>query len=225
MAGMEQIETTVGEDHGLALLFPKGPLEHEFRAAIELAHGFQCSKAAVARAAQGDSEAPPYNWVGGKPMLNEFQRTQVWRNMLAAETRSLYFADLASRYTRQKQWITGFSFFFSSGAAAILLGKASEFVPIVLSFAVAAMTAYSIAVGLDRRIATMAKLHSAWNRISQEYNHLWSHIGDQDAESQLERLIAMEREPSELASTEAPNREKLVEKWQDRVFAEYQQPS
>jgi hypothetical protein len=92
-------------------------------------------------------------------MLSEFERTQVWENMLAAETRSLYFGDLASRYTRQKQWITGLSFFFASGAASTLLGKAPEFIPVILSLAVAGMTAYSIAVGLDRKTATMAKLH------------------------------------------------------------------
>ncbi len=154
-------------------------------------------------------------------MLDEFQRTQVWENMLAAETRSLYFGDLASRYSRQKQWITGFSFFFSSGAAATLIGKAPAFVPIVLSLAVAAMTAYSIAVGLDRRIATMAKLHSAWNRISQEYSHLWSHTDDDAAEGRLEHIIAMSREPSELATTDAPNDQRLLGQWQERVFALY----
>src|ERR1700681_682290 len=110
-------------------------------------------------------------------MLNEFQRTRVWEDLLAAETRALYFGDLAYRYTHQKQWITGLSFFFASGAAATLIGKAPAFVPIVLSLAVAAMTAYSIAVGLDRKITTMAKLHSAWNRISQEYRRLWSQTG------------------------------------------------
>lgn len=152
--------------------------------------------------------------------LDEFQRTQVWENMLAAETRSLYFGDLASRYTRQEQWITGLSFFFASSAAASLIGKAPEFVPTVLSLVVAGMTAYSIAVGLDRRTATMAKLHSAWNRISQEYTRLWSHTGD-DAEDQLKQIIEMSREPSELATTDAPNDQKLLEKWQDRVFALY----
>ena len=40
-------------------------------------------------------------------MLSEFQTNAVWENMLAAEARSLYFADLASRYTRYKQWISG----------------------------------------------------------------------------------------------------------------------
>jgi hypothetical protein len=154
-------------------------------------------------------------------MLNEFQRTQVWQNMLAAETRSLYFGDLASRYTRLKQWITGLSFFLASGAAATLIGKAPEAVPVLLSLAVAGMNAYSIAVGLDRKIATMAKLHSAWGKISQEYNRLWSHTGDEDAESQMERIIELSREPSELATTDAPNDQKLLGKWQNRVFALY----
>jgi len=109
----------------------------------------------------------------------------------------------------------------SDGAAASLIGKAPEFVPTVLSLVVAGMTAYSIAVGLDRKTATMAKLHSAWSRISQEYNRLWSHAGDDDAGDQLERILEMSREPSELATTDAPNDQKLLEKWQDRVFALY----
>jgi hypothetical protein len=152
-------------------------------------------------------------------MLSEFQRTEVWENLLAAETRSLYFGDLASRYTRRKQWITGVSFFLSSGAAATLIGKSPLWIPTVLSLAVAAATACSIAVNLDGRISTMAKLHSAWNRIAQEYSRLWSHIVDEDAEDQLEAIIEMEREPSELATTDAPYNPKLLGDWQDRVFA------
>ena len=154
-------------------------------------------------------------------MLNEFQTTRVWENMLAAETRSLYYGDLASRYTRRKQWITGLSFFLSSGAAATLIGKAPEWVPVLLSVLVAGITAYSMAVSLDRRIGTLARLHSAWNRIAQEYGRLWNHTSDQDAEDQMAKIIDMEREPSELATTDAPNDQKLLGKWQDRVFSLY----
>jgi hypothetical protein len=65
-------------------------------------------------------------------MLNESQVNQVWENMLAAEVRALYFADLASRYTRQKQIITGLSFFLSSWAAATIIAQSSTWVPVVL---------------------------------------------------------------------------------------------
>ena len=154
-------------------------------------------------------------------MLTEFQRTRAWEGLLSAETRSLYFGDLASRYTRQKQWITGVSFFFSSGAAATIIGRAPTWVPVVLALTVAAATAYSIAVNLDRRIATMAKLHSNWSKIAAEYSRLWNHTSDQDAEDQLDAIINSEREPSELATTEAPNDQELLGQWQDRVFRMY----
>ena len=154
-------------------------------------------------------------------MLDEFQRTKAWENLLAAEARSLYFGDLASRYTRRKQTITGVAFFLSSGAAAALIGKLPSWIPLVSSLVVAGATAYCIAVNLDGKIATMAKLHSSWNRIAQEYSRLWSHTGDLDAEDRLDEIIEMEREPSELATTGAPNDQKLLGKWQDHVFALY----
>jgi hypothetical protein len=56
-------------------------------------------------------------------MLTEGETLQVWEHLLAAETRSLYFADLTRRSTRQKQVITGTSFFLSSGAAAAIIGE------------------------------------------------------------------------------------------------------
>jgi len=139
-------------------------------------------------------------------------------NLLAAEPRSLYFGDLATRYTRHKQIITGCSFFFSSGAAATLIGKAPEWMPIVLSILVAASTAYAIAIGLDRKVGTMAKLHSSWKRVASEYDTLWKHTYADNAETELERIIDGERELAELATTEAPNDQKLLGKWQDRVF-------
>ncbi len=154
-------------------------------------------------------------------MLNGFQVNRVWENMLAAEARSLYFADLASRYTRRKQWITGMSFFLSSGAAASLIGKLPQWVPLVLSGGVALASAYSIAVGLDKKIGTMAKLHSAWSQIAIDYDRLWNHTADDDAESQLDQIIRREKDPSELATTDAPNDQKLLGQWQDRVFSMY----
>jgi hypothetical protein len=158
---------------------------------------------------------------GETPLLNEFQIRRVWENMLASEARSLYFGDLASRYTRNKQWITGLSFFLSTGAAATVIARAPEFVPATLAIIVAAMTAYSIAINLDRKILTMVQLHSSWNDIARQYDRLWNHAYEHDAEDRLNAIIQSEREPSETATTEAPNDQKLLSRWQDRVFSMY----
>lgn len=151
-------------------------------------------------------------------MLTHEQIEDVWKWQIYAETRALYFADLANLYTRQKQWITGASFFFSSGAAATVLAKSPAIVPIALSVAVALVTAYSIAVNLDSKIRTMAKLHFAWTQIADGYKRLWNHTYADDAESELEDLQRREAEFSELASTDAPNDPKRMERWEDHVF-------
>jgi hypothetical protein len=152
-------------------------------------------------------------------MLNEYQTNRVWDNMLAAETRALYFGDLASRYTLQKQWITGMSFLLSSGAVAAIIAKAPPSVPAMLTLVVAAATAYSMATNMDGRMRTMAKLHSAWNQIAALYDHLSNHTDESDAEKQLANILEREREPSELAVLSAPNDEERLKKWERRVFA------
>jgi hypothetical protein len=154
-------------------------------------------------------------------MLSEFQINQVWRDMLEAEARSLYFGDLASRYTRRKQIITGLSLFLSSGAAAAIVAKLPETVTVLLAGAVAVINAYAISINLDGSANTMGKLHSSWNSVAADYNRLWNHSYEDDAEDQFYRIIEGKKDISELATTSAPNDQKLMATWQLRVFAMY----
>src|SRR5450432_2687578 len=108
-------------------------------------------------------------------MLTDHQIEDVWEGQISSEVRSLYFGDLAGLYSRQKQWITGLSFFLSSGAAATVVARLPAAVPVVLSTAVAVITAYSMAVNLDSKIRTMAKLHYSWNQLAKDYKRLWNH--------------------------------------------------
>jgi hypothetical protein len=151
-------------------------------------------------------------------MLTESQIEDVWEGQIAAETRALYFGDLASVYSTRKQWITGLSFFLSSGAAATLIGKLPVWFPIVLSVAVAVITAYAVAVGLDSKIRTMAKLHYAWTQTGNDYSRLWNHAYEEEAEDDFRALQRRELELSELATTDAPNDRKRLSRWQDEVF-------
>jgi hypothetical protein len=154
-------------------------------------------------------------------MLTEGQANRVWQKMIEAEVRSLYFGDLAARYIKRKQIITGLTFFLSSGAAATVAAQTARAVPLVLSAIAAALSAYSIAVSLDRKAATMAKLHSAWSQLHTDYDRLWYHWADDDAEIQYEDLLRRARDVSETGSTDAPYDERLIEKWQNRVNERY----
>ncbi len=150
-------------------------------------------------------------------MLTPLQE-DAWEGRIAAEVRSMYFGDLANRYSTHKQWITGASFFLSSGAAATLVAKLPVAVPITLSVLVALMTAYAVAVNLDSKIRTMAKLHYAWSEIGNDYKRLWVNSYSDQAEAELADLHRREAELSELATTDAPNDRKRMEHWTDQVF-------
>lgn len=154
--------------------------------------------------------------------LTENETRTVWTRMAEAEVRSLYFANLASRYTKRKQIITGISFFLSSGAAATLIAKVPSCVPLLLSLAVAVAQAYSISVSLDRRIQTLSNLHSQWNQLYAEYEHLWNHWSDDDADSTLAALLKKARDASEIA-TEMPYDEALIQKWSKIVYSRFPQ--
>jgi hypothetical protein len=155
-------------------------------------------------------------------MLTEGQANRIWQKMVEAEVRSLYFADLASRYTKRKQIITGISFFLSSGAAATVVAKLPWWVPVTLSLIVAVASAYSIAVGLDRCIKTLSKLHSEWNRLSADYERLWEHWFDDDAEQVLTELQKRARDASEMG-TEMPYNEDSRDKWENLVYSRFNQ--
>ena len=155
-------------------------------------------------------------------MLTEGEANRVWEKMIEAEVRSYYFGELAARYSKQKQIITGLSFFLSSGAAATLGAKAPAWIPLVFSAVAAFLAAYSIAVNLDKRITNMAKLHYEWNHLASDYERLWSHWYGQDAEQRLEELLKRAREASEKGTTEAPYKPDLIEKWSQFVNDRYQ---
>ena len=149
-------------------------------------------------------------------MLDEAQLDAVWRDMLGAETRALYYADLAVRLTRKKQWIMGSILFLSSGAAVTAFAKQAPWLPSSLALAVAGLTAYSISANLEGALATLQKLNASWVRIQNDYERLWSHTYADDAERELEKIRELERSASEMGTGTAYE-PKLVEKWQDWV--------
>ena len=154
-------------------------------------------------------------------MLTETQITSVWELPIAAEVRALYFGELASRYTKQKQCITGTSFFLASGAAATLIAKAPTWVAIVLACITAALNAYSVARGLDGSTQAMSKFQFAWGELADSYQALWNTTYADDAQSRFALLCARENDLSSQASTQAPNDQERLSYWQEQVFRQH----
>lgn len=157
--------------------------------------------------------------------ITESQANDVWNDAFEAEVRSLYFADLGARYTRRQQIITGVSFFLASGAAATIVGDLPGWVPTLLSTLTAIIMAYSMAVGLDKKAATMAKLHYLWHQVRSDYMGLWNRWYEDSAGVRLEEIRAREREASQLSITDGPYNERLIQKWQKFVKGQHKTKS
>lgn len=153
--------------------------------------------------------------------LPQNQTELIWKKMLEAEVRSLYFGDLAASYTKRKQVITGASFFLSSGAAATLAAQMPHWIPLFFTAVTAILASYAMAVGLDKKALAMSRLHSDWNHLSADYRRLWYHWFEDDAEEVLEKLLMRARQASEMATLEAPYCKERLDKWADHVYAQY----
>ena len=90
-----------------------------------------------------------------------------------------------------------------------------------MALAVAILSAYSIVANLDRAATEMAKLHAGWNRLADEYDHLWSHLYENTAERTLLELISRGRDLSSESVVQAPYNESVLKKWQDHVYNAY----
>ena len=154
-------------------------------------------------------------------VLTESERKTVWDKMIQSEVRSYYFASLASRYARQKQLLTGISFFLSSGAAATLVGKLPNYIAISLSIVAALIAAYSIAVSLDKRVIALSRLHTQWSQLCADYEHLWNHLDEEDAAQIYQELLERGRTASE-NGLDLPYDEKALNKWTNFVFSRLQ---
>ena len=100
-----------------------------------------------------------------------------------------------------------------------MVGQLPWYVPVTLSAVVAVSTAYSIAVGLDRKASTLAKLHAEWNNLADDYGRLWTQWYEKDTEETAYALAKRGRDASLLATTDAPYDEKLMNKWSDHVYS------
>ena len=80
---------------------------------------------------------------------------------------------------------------------------------------------YQIAINQESKIKTAGKLHLAWERLECEYDSLWSHTYEDEAERKLQELQEKERDLSETSATEIGLNKKVWKYWWDQTCQKY----
>ncbi len=152
-------------------------------------------------------------------MPTPLQQKRVWENMLSAEIRSNYFADLANQYRwcqRVANWAT---LVLASGAALTIfldLPRDLQWIRPAFALAATSISAYSVVAQNYDRAYNATDLHARWSRLGRDYENLWDGMDNPKA---LDRLKGFEEIGSELskAGITFPNRKTRMLKWRELV--------
>ena len=114
-------------------------------------------------------------------------------------------------------WVT---LALSSGAAASLVAAVPQdwqWIRLVLTFATATVSLYSLVQQNQKRVTDCADLHVRWSRVANDYQALWDATYEDAAQEQFLALRerAVELSKSGLGIPFGPN---LMLKWQTHVM-------
>ena len=152
-------------------------------------------------------------------MLSETQQKRVWEGMLEAEIRANYFADHSSHLHSRQRLATWATLLLSSGAAVSVLASLPadySWIRIVLTFATAGISAYSVAMQNQKFAVDAAELHLRWNRLAKDYENIWENVYADDAE---DRLRVLDERASEISKAATPfgYRKRAMLRWEEHV--------
>jgi len=110
-------------------------------------------------------------------MLTLLQQKRVWENMLGAEIRENYFADLSGRYANKQRLATWFTLLVSSGAAVSMLTNLPDrlvWIRETLAIVAAAISLHSVVMQNQKFAVDSSDLHARWGRLAHDYQGLWT---------------------------------------------------
>lgn len=149
-------------------------------------------------------------------MDHDTLRNRVWEEMLLAEMRSNYFAELVSQYQRREKWIRLLTLVASSAAAATVLSVAPSFVKLGLPIAAAVASSWLLLSNYGSLALDASNLHESWNAKHTEYERLWNDLDAPDAGNRLGEIFSSAN-PLSKAGTKFPNKTKRLEFWLDHA--------
>ena len=159
-------------------------------------------------------------------MLSEYQQKIVWDNLLGAEIRAAYFAELSGRYLRYQRMLLLGSLLLASGAflslVTTIIPQNLAWIKAGLAFFAAFLSFWSLVAKNEKASIDAADLHFRWNVLAMEYQALWSNVQDEGASTKLTALTQREAELSK-SSVSFPDDESLMIKCQDNIVMHHQQ--
>jgi hypothetical protein len=139
-------------------------------------------------------------------------RRIVWEEMIFANMRASYFAELVSHYQSMEKALRVVSLVSSSAAAATVLTAAPSWVRLGFPITAAFVSFWLLFSQYGMMARDAADLHAGWDGLARDYERVWNHLDDPNSEALYHQIYERGATLSK-ASTKFPNRKKRVSYW------------
>jgi hypothetical protein len=146
----------------------------------------------------------------------EILRRTMWEEMLYADMRANYFAELVRHYQNLDRSIRVCVLAASSGAAATTLTAAPPEIKLGLPLVAAGGSFWLLFSQYSMIARDAADLHTGWNSIRTEYENLWNALADPHAEARYHQIYDRAEILSK-AGTKFPNKKRRLRYWLEQA--------
>ena len=143
-------------------------------------------------------------------------RKIVWEEMLCGNMRANYFAELLRTYQRRDKWLRVGILVASSGAVATALPEISAWTKLLAPILAVSGSIWLLISQYSSLARDAADLHSGWSGLARDYERLWSHLDDPQAEAKFHQIYECGESLSKTGA-KFPYKAKRLEYWLDQA--------
>jgi hypothetical protein len=145
-------------------------------------------------------------------------RKLVWEEMLFADMRANYFAELLRNYQARDKFLRVAVLIASSGAVGTTLAQLDAPAKITVPVIAAAGSFWLLISQYSSLARDAADLHAGWSGVAKDYERLWNHLEDADAEANYQQIYDRGESLSRVGS-KFPNKPERLAYWLDQAAA------
>jgi hypothetical protein len=143
-------------------------------------------------------------------------RKSVWEEMLMADMRANYFAELVRHYLRWDKALRWSSLIFTSGSLLSALSQAPAAVKVIAPVIATAISFWLLMSQYSTMARDASDLHRGWSGIAREYERLWNNLESRDTEARYNEIYERAQGLSN-SGIKFPNKEDRLGYWLDQA--------
>jgi hypothetical protein len=115
-------------------------------------------------------------------------RRCTWEEMLTADMRANYFAELVGHYLKLDKWLRVATLLAASGTVGTALSQLDPSIKLAVPILATAVSFWLLISQYGSLARDASDLHSGWNAVKRDYERVWNNLDAGDAEEQYHQI-------------------------------------